>query len=111
VRAPGDPGATAGLLTGGLGLGPFTSGPEEAAPSLLTDVPAYPPGFRAEEMAGGDPGGYVPLAEAAERMSRSEEEVLRLARRGVLSYRHVRGRLLIQPAIVQGLVLDGEALA
>lgn len=106
MRAPGDAGAAAGL-----GLGPFTAGPEEAAGSRLGDIPAYPSGFRAEEFAGGDPAGFVTLEKAAERMSRSEEEVLRLARRGVLRYQHVRGRLLIQPAIVQGLVVDGEVLA
>jgi hypothetical protein len=70
-------------------------------PTSLPRDTAAPPGFRAEDYLGiPELDGYVTLPEAAERMGVSEEEIVDMARRFLLTYRTVGTRTYIRPAIL-----------
>jgi hypothetical protein len=67
----------------------------------LLDFPAYPAGFRGSDFA--SPPGFerfLPVAEAAEAMGRTETETKRLAAAGMLRARLVGDVLYVRPAVL-----------
>jgi hypothetical protein len=58
-----------------------------------------------------DDDGFLSPARAAEAMGVTEEEVVALARRGLLLWREVGGEIRIQPAIVSTLAVRDESEA
>lgn len=72
---------------------------------LLLDGPgaprsSLPPGWRAEDSLRPQSRGFLPLPQAAEAMGATEDDVIDLARRGLL-LAELRGMTLyVQPAIV-----------
>jgi hypothetical protein len=69
--------------------------------ALSLGLPQMPSGFRAEdELDAARSRGFVPLYEAAEQMGLDEEEVVDLARRGLLDAVSEGAISLVRPAIV-----------
>jgi hypothetical protein len=65
-------------------------------------LPENPPGFRAEDVLGiPSAEGFYPLPEAARMLGKTEEEVMEMARRFLLTVRVVGRTLYVRPAIVE----------
>jgi hypothetical protein len=97
----GSPSFDSALRPSGLDL--LQEVAEERHQRIFADdhgFPRMPPGFHADDFVGEEVDGFVKLPEAASRMGKTEQEILDLARSGVLRAYAVSGAILVQPAVV-----------